>query len=196
MTRRSTAFDQHIQAAGVARHLLGGGLDRCVVADIAAWTLLDANLAWSAVQGEVPGESVGRNILLSYFSSHLCRVHADDEQTRAWELALISDLRAAAVRYPTDPAVVALLADLRATGQRFNELWESQLTAGHNAHHKVFMHPDLGPLELDCDVLEASDADLRLVIFTAAPGSVDARLLASLGPDELVSQSAPDSIAR
>jgi len=100
------------------------------------------------------------------------------------------------VRYPTDPAVVALLADLRATGQRFNELWESQLTAGHNAHHKVFMHPDLGPLELDCDVLEASDADLRLVIFTAAPGSVDARLLASLGPDELVSQSAPDSIAR
>lgn len=34
--------------------------------------------------------------------------------------------------------------------------------------------PAVGEIELDCDVLEVPGADLRLVAYTAATGSVDA----------------------
>jgi hypothetical protein len=34
---------------------------------------------------------------------------------------------------------------------------------------------------LDCDVLTAQDSDLRLVVYSAAPGSPDANALALLG---------------
>ena len=47
-------------------------------------------------------------------------------------------------------------------------------------------HPELGPVTVDCDVLTTVGSDLRVVAFTAAPGSADAdklRLLAVLGTE-------------
>ena len=32
----------------------------------------------------------------------------------------------------------------------------------------------MGPVTVDCDILTAPDSDLRLVIYTARPGSEDA----------------------
>ena len=46
--------------------------------------------------------------------------------------------------------------------------------------------PSSGPITVDCDVLAAIGSDLRVVAFTAAPGSEDAdklRLLAVLGTE-------------
>jgi hypothetical protein len=48
-------------------------------------------------------------------------------------------------------------------------------------------HPELGPVTVDCDVLTTAGSDLRLVAFTAAPGSEDAdklRLLGVLGTQD------------
>ena len=41
--------------------------------------------------------------------------------------------------------------------------------------------PAVGELTLDCDVLTVAGSDLRLVVYTAAPGSPDACALALLG---------------
>jgi len=49
--------------------------------------------------------------------------------------------------------------------------------------HKTIEHPQVGLLHLDCDVLTVDGADLRIVLFTAAPGTPQAdalHLLASL----------------
>jgi hypothetical protein len=35
----------------------------------------------------------------------------------------------------------------------------------------------VGPITFDCDVLTAADSNLRLVVYTALPGSVDAEKL-------------------
>ena len=42
-------------------------------------------------------------------------------------------------------------------------------------------HPELGPITVDCDVLSVPAVDLRVVAFTAAPGSEDADKLRLLG---------------
>ena len=41
-------------------------------------------------------------------------------------------------------------------------------------------HPEAGLLTLDCDVLTVEGADLRVIAFTAEPGSSDAEKLALL----------------
>jgi hypothetical protein len=46
--------------------------------------------------------------------------------------------------------------------------------------HKVFDHPSIGRIELDCDVLRADGADLVLVVYSAAPDSPGAEALSLL----------------
>jgi len=46
------------------------------------------------------------------------------------------------------------------------------------------LHPEIGPITLDCDSLTVSDSDFRLVVYTAARGSEAAsqlELLAAIG---------------
>jgi hypothetical protein len=48
------------------------------------------------------------------------------------------------------------------------------------------IHPEIGPVELDCETLLAPTEDQRLLIFTPPPGTGDIdllRLLRVLGPE-------------
>jgi hypothetical protein len=45
---------------------------------------------------------------------------------------------------------------------------------------KRIAHPQVGLLELDCQILTAENQTERLVVFTAAPGSEDAKRLEML----------------
>ena len=72
-----------------------------------------------------------------------------------------------------------LVRDLRAASPRFVELWDSGATAlGETARRKVIDHPDVGRITLDCDTLVVGPEDLRILAYTAEPGSVDAERLA------------------
>jgi len=44
--------------------------------------------------------------------------------------------------------------------------------AGPNS--KTIVHPEVGPITLDCDVLTVAGSDLRLVVYTAQPSAPDA----------------------
>ena len=62
----------------------------------------------------------------------------------------------------------------------------SRDVGAHERDRKTIHHPELGPVTVDCDVLAVIGSDLRVVAFTAAPGSEDAdklRLLAVLGTE-------------
>ncbi len=53
---------------------------------------------------------------------------------------------------------------------------------------KTIDHPDVGPLTLDCDVLRVDTNDLRILVYSAEPGSEAAeklRLLSVLGTQSL-----------
>ncbi|MEV7424922.1 MULTISPECIES: helix-turn-helix transcriptional regulator [unclassified Streptomyces] len=81
------------------------------------------------------------------------------------------DLRATAARYPDDPEVSALVAELLSGSEEFARLWSSHDVASAPALCKTFRHPMVGPVTVNCDVLQIADRDQRVVIYTADPGS-------------------------
>jgi transcriptional regulator with XRE-family HTH domain len=153
----------------------------------AAWTLLLANPMYTALMGEYQGND--RNAVWRNFLGSGSRVRYRPEDRRALEAAQVAELRTTASRYPADQRVRRLVADLRAGSPRFAELWESGTVGRHDATTKVVDHPRVGTVTLDCDLLTVAGSGLRIMIYTAEPGSPDAErlaLLAVLGTQTLV----------
>lgn len=92
----------------------------------------------------------------------------------------VSRLRAAADRYPRDARLATVLAQLRAGSREFAELWPTDpvYTPGHRV--KTLLHPELGPLRINCDVLTVPDDDQQVVFVTADPDTPAARALRHL----------------
>jgi transcriptional regulator with XRE-family HTH domain len=70
--------------------------------------------------------------------------------------------------------------DLRALSDRFDALWRERAVGAYVVARKTFDHPTVGLVTLDCDMLQVGDGGLRLIVFTAPPGSADANALALL----------------
>ncbi|MEU3617041.1 helix-turn-helix transcriptional regulator [Streptomyces sp. NPDC006872] len=110
----------------------------------------------------------------------------DDVEEFAHATAL--QLRAAAARYPDDPELTALVAELIAGSPEFAALWAAHDVAARPTLCKTFDHPVVGPVTVNCDVLDIADRDQRVVIYTAAPGSPSEqalRLLSVVGARRL-----------
>jgi transcriptional regulator with XRE-family HTH domain len=170
-------------AGRINRHITPGVqrvLDRLhdvpVMVVDAAWQLIAMNDLARALHGDDD-----RNILLRHFSGEPSRLVRTPDEVARMEEESVADLHDAAGRYPHDAPLRELIAELRATSPRFEELWEQRPVARHVQDRKTFDHPEVGRLTLDCDVLTVGGSDLRLVVYTAPPGSPDARALALLG---------------
>jgi hypothetical protein len=55
-------------------------------------------------------------------------------------------LRAAAARYPDDPEVAELVAELLDGSEEFTRLWQSQDVSAELTLCKTFQHPLVGPV--------------------------------------------------
>jgi transcriptional regulator with XRE-family HTH domain len=150
--------------------------------------LLDAKtdvLAWNpmaaALLGDLsaipPGE---RNIARQAFLGAGSRVEVEPDERERLDRAIVSDLRRAAARYPDDPGLRGLVADLRAGSATFERLWTLRELNERHSDRKCIRHPDLGPLELDCNVLEVHGDDQVLLVYSAAPGTREAEALTLL----------------
>ncbi|MGW5157965.1 helix-turn-helix transcriptional regulator [Nonomuraea wenchangensis] len=152
-----------------------------VVVYDASWTLLMANPPYAALMGDPSGwRGNQRNAVWRHFLGPPNRVRHTPESRRALEAALVADLRATAARYPADQRLRHLVVDLRAGSDRFADLWDSGTVGHHEAARKTIDHPHAGAVTLDCDVLTVSGSDLRIMIYTAEPGTADAERLALL----------------
>lgn len=145
-------------------------------------TTIAWNPLWAALLGD-PSEYVGRdrNLIWRLFTGQHGRVRREPHQTREFEASIVGDLRSAAARYPRDEDMGELIADLRSISPRFAELWDSGAVGEHQGGHKRIDHPEVGEIVLDCDVLHVAGSDLRIIVYTAAPGSTAADKLALLG---------------
>ncbi|MFJ9416992.1 helix-turn-helix transcriptional regulator [Streptomyces sp. NPDC101227] len=160
----------------------------------ACWTLLVANAPYVALTGEQQGDPHARrgnerNGVWRHFLGPGNGARRTPQAQRDHEAALVADLRAAAERYPADRRLRRLIAELRAGSERFAELWDAGAVGRHEASHKTIDHPRVGPVTLDCDVLTVAGGDLRIMVYTAEPGTEDAErlaLLTVLGTQDLV----------
>ena len=84
--------------------------------------------------------------------------------------------------------MLELVAELRARSDAFAQLWATHDVATPHTLCKTFQHPVVGPVTVNCDVLDIADLDQRVVIYTAAPGSPaeeSLRLLAVIGTQRM-----------
>ncbi|MFD9318803.1 helix-turn-helix transcriptional regulator [Streptomyces sp. NPDC060053] len=97
-------------------------------------------------------------------------------------------LRGAAARYPGDPELTALIDELLTGSPEFAELWAAHEVTARPTLCKTFDHPLVGLVTVNCDVLDITDRDQRVVIYTAAPGSPSEealRLLSVVGTQRM-----------
>jgi transcriptional regulator with XRE-family HTH domain len=144
----------------------------------AAWTQLLANPLYTALMGEWHGSD--RNAVWRTFLGRGTRVRHTPESRAALRAGQVADLRRTASQYPADQRVRQLIAELRANSAEFDQLWESGAVGPHQSARKTIDHPEVGALTLDCDILSVAGSDLRIMIYTAEPGSQDAERLALL----------------
>lgn len=175
----------------VDRHLTPGVqrvLDR--LADVpvlvidAAWQVVAINAMGAALLGDFGGADAGareHNIAWRQFAGLPSRVAHDAAASAAFEREIVGDLREARGRFPDDERLRELIEALRAQVPRFAELWERREVRERSGATKRIVHPVAGTLTLDCDILTTRDSDLRLVVYSAAPGTPDASALALVG---------------
>jgi hypothetical protein len=158
-------------------------LDRLAGTPVAVYdaslTLLTASPSYAALMGDPSGRRGNeRNAVWRNLVRRDSRVRHTPESRPSLEASQVADLRAAAARYPTDQRLRRLVADLRTNSPRFVELWDSIPAGRHEAARKTTDHPHVGPLALDCDVLTVAGSGLRIIVYTAEPGTEDAERLA------------------
>lgn len=161
----------------------------------AMWNLVSANAAYDALMGATgTWRGLERNGLWRNLLGPRSRTVQSEEEHDELVAGLVGDLRLTAARYPGDERLRRLLAELRARSPRFVELWEAGEVPARDApsRRKVVDHPAVGLIGVDCDTLVVAGDDLRLMVYSAEPGTEDAERLALaivLGTQEVAAGS-------
>ena len=83
----------------------------------------------------------------------------------------VSNLRASLTRGDPDARAAAIAGRLRDESPEFARLWDRHEVAVRLEDHKTIVHPELGDIELDCQILFTQNQAQVLLIFTAPPGT-------------------------
>lgn len=163
-----------------------------VVVYDAMWNLVVANRAYDALMGDTTSwRGLERNAVWRHALGPGSRAVSSPEEHEELVAGLVADLRLTAARYPADARVQRLVSELRARSDRFATLWESGVLERREdpSRQKVIQHPEVGPITLDCDTLVVAGDDLRIMVYSAEPGSPDTERLSLaivLGTQSLV----------
>jgi transcriptional regulator with XRE-family HTH domain len=159
-------------------------LDRLSITPVAVydatWELIETNAPYEALTGASAWRGIERNGVWRNFVGPGPAAQHTPEQLAEQQEGLAAELRMTAAKYPADPRVRRLVAELRRMSPRFAELWDSGdlQPREDRSRHKFFEHPEVGRIGLDCDVLIVAGDDLRIMVYTAEPGTEDAERLA------------------
>ncbi|GAA2083011.1 helix-turn-helix transcriptional regulator [Kitasatospora saccharophila] len=126
-----------------------------------------------------------RNIVWRWFTDPAVREAYPAEERDPLGRLHVAELRAAATRRGFDPPTRALLDRLTAASPEFTALWQRHEVAVRRTSRLRVLHPAVGPIEFDYELLQTQAADQRLRLFTPPPDSTDPgplELLRRLGP--------------
>ncbi|KTR04423.1 helix-turn-helix transcriptional regulator [Curtobacterium luteum] len=129
----------------------------------------------------------GRNLARRAFADGQTLYGAADGT--AFRHEVVRGLRSAAARYPDDPVIAELVAELRGASDVFSRLWDRHDVQGAPALTKTFDNAVVGRVTVDCVALDVPDRDQHVVLYTPV-GATDAEKLALL---TMVGKDAPVS---
>jgi transcriptional regulator with XRE-family HTH domain len=139
-------------------------IGRC--SDVLAWNGLAAALILDF--GALPAGE--RNMVrLAFLEPSFRTLYAEWERVAQ---DCVASLRMEAARDPDDARVAELVGELSVKSPDFARWWGDHRVRGSEQRRKTYNHPVAGPMTLDVQRFTVTDrADLRLVVYTAAPDS-------------------------
>lgn len=125
-----------------------------------------------ALFGDVSGYTgLARYEIYRWFTIPAVRRRYPEHDHARQSRSLVANLRAAhGARGPGSQAG-ELVRALQKESPEFAELWERHEVAKRFEDHKVLIHPELGEIEVDCQVLFTEDQAQALLVLTAPPRS-------------------------
>jgi transcriptional regulator with XRE-family HTH domain len=149
-------------------------------------TLVQNRMA-AALFGDRSGYTgLARSETYRWFTDPSERLRYPEDDRDRQSRALVANLRAAYGSMGPRSRAGDLVRALRKASPEFAELWDRHEVAKRFEDHKTLIHPELGPIELDCQVLFTEDQSQALLVLTAPPrteGYEKLQLLAVLGQD-------------
>ncbi|MEU8198556.1 helix-turn-helix transcriptional regulator [Microbispora amethystogenes] len=155
-------------------------------------TLVQNRMA-DALFGDKSGYTgLARSEIYRWFTDPSERLRYPEDDRDRQSRAQVANLRVAYGSMGERSRAGELVRALRKESAEFAELWDRHEVAKRFEDHKTLVHPELGPIELDCQVLFTEDQSQALLVLTAPPrteGYEKLRLLAVLGQERFTEPS-------
>jgi transcriptional regulator with XRE-family HTH domain len=129
---------------------------------------------------------LARSEIYRWFTDPAERLRYPEDDRDRQSRAQVANLRAAYGSMGPKSRAGELVRALAKASPEFAGLWERHEVAKRFEDHKILVHPELGPVEVDCQVLFTEDQSQALLVLTAPPrseGYEKLQLLAVLGPE-------------
>ncbi|MFD0685690.1 helix-turn-helix transcriptional regulator [Actinomadura fibrosa] len=147
-------------------------------------TLVQNRMA-DALFGEQSGYTgLARSGIYRWFTDPRERLRYPEDDRDRQSRAQVANLRAAYGSMGPHSRAGDLVTALHKASSEFTDLWERHEVARRFEDHKTLIHPEIGPIELDCQALFTEDQSQALLVLTAAPRTEDyekLQLLSVLG---------------
>jgi hypothetical protein len=141
-----------------------------VVTDLAE-TLAQTRLATALLGDQTRFTGPDRSMIYRWFTDTQSRSIYPEADHDLHSRIFVSELRSAHVRSAQSSRTTVLIQQLQAASAEFTLLWDQHEVGLHYDDHKTIVHPELGQLQLHCQVLLATDQAQAMLIFTATPGT-------------------------
>lgn len=147
-------------------------------------TLVQNQMAVALLGDRSGFTGLARSETYRWFTDPTERLMYPEEDRERQTRAQVANLRVAYGAMGADSRAGEIVRALQRESSEFAELWECHEVVKRFADHKTLLHPEVGAIELDCQVLFTEDQSQALLVLTAPPrseGDEKLRLLAVLG---------------
>ncbi|MDT3440008.1 MULTISPECIES: helix-turn-helix transcriptional regulator [unclassified Pseudofrankia] len=159
----------------------------------AGYDILAFNRLAAVLLGDFSDLSLAERNIIRWLFLQPQRMRFTPEERDAYAREAVADLRVSAARYPRDARIRRLIRELLAASPEFVEIWADHQVGPRRDGPKTMIHPAVGPLELECQVLTVPGLEQRVIVYSASPGaSAEALdLLRVVGLEHLPSAGPP-----
>ncbi|MEV7426397.1 helix-turn-helix domain-containing protein [Streptomyces sp. NPDC091212] len=141
-----------------------------VLSDLAD-TLAQNPLAVALLGDQTRHTGLARSAYYRWFTDPAERTHYPEEDHPRQSRIQAAALRAALTADSGNPRAARIVAELRERSAEFVRVWDRHEVAKRFEDHKTLVHPELGRIEVDCQVLFADNSAQTLLVMTTRPGT-------------------------
>lgn len=135
-------------------------------------TLVQTRLAVALVGDETHYTGHARSVVYRWYTDPAARRLYPEEDHELTGRVFTAQLRMMATREGRGSRAAELAEALLERSAEFAARWsEHEVGISLTNQHKRLIHPELGLMELNCQVLHDSDQSQALLVYTAAPGT-------------------------